>query len=144
MRLLQKTTTHQNIIKTSPKHSCKLWFGEHCRSGVCWGARESGVCCEIVYRSNTRGYSHKGSLTWLPSCELNKDDINEHAKLYTEKLMRPWPYTTNCSQLKTTRKRRGSLSLTIQRIPPQKIEAISMKENGNWREERKGRNTIKL
>jgi hypothetical protein len=45
-----------------------------------------GVCCETVSPRNVRIYTHKVSLTWLPTYKLNKDNNSRLAKVAVESL----------------------------------------------------------
>lgn len=51
----------------------------------------------IVSPSDIRSDAHKVAPTWLPKCELSKDDTNGHAKVDREKHTRPQPDTKNSS-----------------------------------------------
>lgn len=42
--------------------------------------------------SNVRSDTHKGSLTWLPKCDLSKDDSNEHVKVDRGRALSLLPY----------------------------------------------------
>lgn len=60
--------------------------------------------CNIISNTN------KVSSTRLPKCELNNDDINEHATLEGGNGMRPQPYTKNYgSKLRNARNGSGDL-----------------------------------
>lgn len=46
----------------------------------------------MVSPSNVRSDTHKGSLTWLPKCDLSKDDSNEHVKVDSGRALSLLPY----------------------------------------------------
>lgn len=54
-------------------------------------------CCEIVFPSSVRGYTHKVSPTCVPKPELNVDDTNEPVKEGGEMSTRPQPYRETAS-----------------------------------------------
>lgn len=50
-------------------------------------SKDQGDCWEIVYPSNVRSCTHELSLTRLPKCEPEKDDISRHCKVGGDKPM---------------------------------------------------------
>lgn len=86
------------------------------------------ICIYINSPSNIRSYTCKGSPTWLPNCELAKDNINEQEKLNGEKPTRPQPYTNNNKlQRKAGNWRGGSLQGRIgQLVNLENLHTISI------------------
>lgn len=72
--------------------------------------KDKGICWCIMSPSNIISYTHKVSLTWLPKCELNKNDTNRQAKLDGEKPTTPQHYTKYCEQPQKAGSRRGVLA----------------------------------
>ena len=64
-------------------------------------SRISGTVVWYESPSNIKIYTHEFSPTWLPECELHKDDTNELVKLNKNKkyVMKPQAYTKNQHQL---------------------------------------------
>lgn len=58
---------------------------------------DSEICYEMVSPRNITGYTNIVLQILLLNCELNKDDISEHAKLEREISTRPHPYITTMS-----------------------------------------------
>lgn len=84
-----------NIPPPSTSQHCHTWDSGNIAEGQedFKSQGEHGVCHEVVFPSNVRNYSHKFPPIWLLKCKLNKVDTKDHAKLDTEKFMRPQHYT---------------------------------------------------
>lgn len=63
-----------------PKAERTLWKG----NGKSLRTRASGSLLWVMSPSNTRSYSCNISPTWSPKHEVNRDGMNEHAKLERE------------------------------------------------------------
>lgn len=71
---------------------------------------DQGIRCETVSPRDIRSYTHTVSLTLLPKCELDMDDISEHDKVDREKPRKPQPCTENYRHPRKARRREVTLS----------------------------------
>lgn len=61
-------------IHTSTNHSNTNGSENSTEGHIDLRANNQGVCCEILSPNNIGSYTYKGSPTWLPKHELNKDN----------------------------------------------------------------------
>lgn len=113
-----------------------LTLREYCRreSWKILGAREQGVCCEILSSRNIWYHTHKVSSTWLPTQELNKARNNRDTKLDKQKSTEPQPYTRGYKQLRNTENGRNTFTTEEHTnwLPHMKMEKKIFDGRSHW------------
>lgn len=67
-------------INLRVRDHCKSW----CRKKLT--ARGIEAWCEILSTRNVKSFTHEVSSTWLPTQDVNNNDISEHANMERGKL----------------------------------------------------------